>query len=59
MRSDPGEGEDLKTKLLSFLSLMEQPFRDVKVLFNPSPLDVNTGLKNAISSPLNKRVLMS
>ena len=48
------EGEDFEAKLLTFLKHEGKSMTDVKGLLNPSPLDMNTALINAISSLVDK-----
>uniref|UniRef100_A0A3B4XG64 CCHC-type domain-containing protein n=1 Tax=Seriola lalandi dorsalis TaxID=1841481 RepID=A0A3B4XG64_SERLL len=48
------EGEGFEAKLLSFLTHEGKTITDVKGLLNPSALDMNTALINAISSLVDK-----
>lgn len=48
------EGEGFEAKLMSFLSHEGKTIADVKGLINPSPLDMNAALINAISSLVDK-----
>lgn len=54
MLTAPVEGEEVEAKLLSFLRNEGKTLSDVKDLLNPSPLDMNTALINAISSLVDK-----
>lgn len=48
------ESEEFEAKLLSFLRHEGKTVTEVKGLLNPSPLDMNTALINAISSLVDK-----
>lgn len=50
----PVEGEEFEAKPLTFLQHEGKTISDVKGLLNPSPLDMNTALVNAISSLVDK-----
>lgn len=50
----PVESEEFEAKLLSFLQHERKTITGVKSLLNPSPLDMNTALINAISSLVDK-----
>lgn len=52
--STPTESEEFQAKLMSFLRQEGKSITDVKGILNPSPLDMNTALINAISSLVDK-----